>query len=36
VDPRVPKKPNLHKNELNTKFFLFDEPFKGPKSLKIF
>jgi hypothetical protein len=35
--PRVPKKPKLHKNELNTTvFFLFDEPPKGSKSLKIF
>jgi hypothetical protein len=31
------KRPNLHKNELNTTFFfLFDEPLKGSKSLKIF
>jgi hypothetical protein len=30
------KKPNSHKNELNTKFFLFDAPLKGSKSLKIF
>jgi hypothetical protein len=30
------KKSNLHKNELNTTFFLFDDPFKGSKSLKIF
>jgi hypothetical protein len=28
--------PNLHKNELNTTFFLFDELLKGSKSLKIF
>jgi hypothetical protein len=35
VDPRVPKKPNLHKNEFNTTFFLFDEPFEDPKWLKI-
>jgi hypothetical protein len=32
----LPKKPNLHKNELNTTFFLFDEPLRGSKSLKIF
>jgi hypothetical protein len=31
------KNPNLHTNELNTTFFfLFDEPLKGSKSLKIF
>jgi hypothetical protein len=31
------KKSNLHKNELNMyKLFLFDEPLKGSKSLKIF
>jgi hypothetical protein len=30
------KDPNLRTNELNTTFFLFDEPFKGSKSLKIF
>jgi hypothetical protein len=31
------KEPNLHTNELNTTFFfLFDEPLKGSKSLKIF
>jgi hypothetical protein len=30
------KKANLHNNELNTPFFLFDEPLKGSKSLKIF
>jgi hypothetical protein len=28
--------PNLHTNELNTTFFLFDEPLKGSKSLKTF
>jgi hypothetical protein len=30
------KRPNLRKNELNTRFFLFDELLKGSKSLKIF
>jgi hypothetical protein len=30
------KRPNLHTNELNTTFFLFDEPLKGFKSLKTF
>jgi replication initiation and membrane attachment protein DnaB len=30
------KKSNLHKNELNTRFFLFDDPLKGSKSRKIF
>jgi hypothetical protein len=30
------KRPNLQTNELNTTFFLFDEPLKGSKSLKIF
>jgi hypothetical protein len=31
------KKSNLHKNELNTTFFfLFDDPLKGSKLLKIF
>jgi hypothetical protein len=30
------KKPNLHTNELNTTFFLLDEPLKGSKSLKTF
>jgi hypothetical protein len=30
------KKSNLHKNELNTTFFLFGDPLKGSKSLKIF
>jgi hypothetical protein len=30
------KKSNLHKNELNYKVFLFDDPLKGSKSLKIF
>jgi hypothetical protein len=30
------KRPKLQKNELNTTFFLFDEPLKGFKSLKIF
>jgi hypothetical protein len=31
------KRPNLHTNELNMyNFFLFDEPLKGSKSLKIF
>jgi hypothetical protein len=35
--PRVPKRPNLHKNELNTTYvFWFDEPLKSSKSLKIF
>jgi hypothetical protein len=34
--PRVPKNPNLHMNELNTTFFLFDEALKDCKSLKIF
>jgi hypothetical protein len=33
---RVPKKPNWHTNELNTTFFLFNEPLKGSKSLIIF
>jgi hypothetical protein len=32
----VCKLSNLHKNELNTTFFLFDETLKGSKSLKIF
>jgi hypothetical protein len=32
----MPKKANLHTNELNPMFFLFDEPLKGSKSLKIF
>jgi hypothetical protein len=30
------KRPNLHTNELNTTFFLFDEPLKGSKSRKTF
>jgi hypothetical protein len=30
------KRPNLHTTELNTTFFLFDEPLKGSKSLKTF
>jgi hypothetical protein len=30
------KEPNLHTNELNTTIFLFDEPLKGSKPLKIF
>jgi hypothetical protein len=35
--PECQKKANLHTNELNTTFFLFDEPLKGStKSLKIF
>jgi hypothetical protein len=34
--PRMLKKLNLHTNELNTTFFLFDELLKGSKSLKIF
>jgi shikimate 5-dehydrogenase len=32
----MPKKQNLHKNELNTTFFLFGEPLKDSKSPKIF
>jgi hypothetical protein len=28
--------PNKHKNELNTTFFLFNDPLKDSKSLKIF
>jgi hypothetical protein len=34
----VPKKPNLHKNELNTRFFCSTSPLKAPnrsKSLKL-
>jgi hypothetical protein len=34
--PRVPKKPNLHTNEVEYKVFLFDELLKGSKSPKIF
>jgi hypothetical protein len=28
--PRVPKKPKLHKNELNTTFFCSTSPLKAP------
>jgi hypothetical protein len=30
------KRSNLHTNESNTAFFLFEEPLKGSKSHKIF
>jgi hypothetical protein len=30
------KKSKIYTNELNTPVFLFDEPLKGSKSLKIF
>jgi hypothetical protein len=33
-DPRVPKRPNLHTNELNTTFFCSTSPLKAPNRLK--
>jgi hypothetical protein len=32
--PRLPKKSNLHKNELNTTFFCSTTPLKAPNRLK--
>jgi hypothetical protein len=32
--PRVPKRPNLHKNELNTKNFCSTSSLKAPNRLK--
>jgi hypothetical protein len=34
--PRVPKKVQITQERVEYNVFLFDEPFKGPKSLKMF
>jgi hypothetical protein len=34
MGPRVPKNPNLHTNELNTRFFCSTSPLKAPNRLK--